>query len=245
MDTLPQQGFRLLVMLMMLASSGCQIIPLKLPPPPGMSPPQSLKNVPPLPVRTAGPLWLNGLMTVGPWKMQDVSVGHQNHRCSQHWLSVDSIDSRSYALTVPTKDRVLRAACEMKRGGRFYRMSDEPAPGSGYSQFECKIHGSDEGQLQLLTQSTGTKHGTVTFGAQQWDVHSVHLDDHDVVSTMPVGYEIWNGDTVIAAVETISDDGRIWIEPSLSEEDQHRVVVATGALLLYRAPAYDPLYTCQ
>src|SRR5690349_14288762 len=119
MDTLPQQGLRLLVMLTMLACSGCEILPLHMPPPARMPPPQSLKDVPPLPVRSAGPLWLNGLMTAGPWKMNNVSVSHQSHRCSQHWFSVDSSDSQSYALTVPAPNRVLRIACEMKRGGRF------------------------------------------------------------------------------------------------------------------------------
>lgn len=248
MDKLAKYLLRLSVVAIMHVCAGCQTNPQQMPPP------KSLESVPALKVQRAGPLWLSGIMTAGPWKMTNVSVGFGGHWCSHHLLSIDSIDKNSYSLTVTLQTRILRGACRMKRSGRFYRLSDEPEPGTESSTFDCNFSGSDAGALHLGTNSDGTKHGELTFDALKWDVHSVHIGTHPQVSFMPLGYEIWNGDVVIAAVELFRDDGdwmqpdsggRIWIDPSLSMEDQQRVVIAAGALLLYAPPDGAPLQNCQ
>jgi hypothetical protein len=248
MDKRSDYVFRLLLMMTMVTGAGCQTVVHK------MSPPESLKEVPPVTVQRAGPLWLSGIMTAGPWKMTNVSVGFGGHWCSHHLFSADSIDRNTYALTVNSQNRVLRAGCKMKRTGRFYFSSDEPSDGTESSTFDCNFSGFDTGNLHLITHSDGTKHGEVTYGALKWDVHSVHVDDTPDVSFMPLGYEVWDGDNVIAAVELFREGeelfqpptgGRIWIKPSLSDEDQQRVVVLAGGLLLYQPTDGQPLMNCD
>jgi hypothetical protein len=47
----------------------------------------------------------------------------------------------------------------------------------------------------------------------------------------PTGYEIAEGQPVIAAVETINQ-GRVWISPSLSRDEKDRAAVIAAALVL-------------
>jgi hypothetical protein len=213
----------------MLASGGCQFIPQRMPTPP------ALQGVAPLQVQRGGLMGLTGPMTVGPWKVTDISVGPWTHRCSHHLVSFDTIGGQTYAFTVTSQEKVLHALCEIKRSARFYRWNDEPEESGRYSYLECKFHGS-EGNLHLdETLPKGRKEGRVTFGTLAWKIRSAHGDGDWMDSINPRGYEIVRGYTVIAAVETVAGR-RIWIDPALSEEDQQHIIGIAGALLLYEPP---------
>jgi hypothetical protein len=182
-------------------------------------------------------------MKAGDWTIRDISVGPQTHRCSHHLFSVDSIDTQSYAFTVASQNNPLRGACEFKSGARFYRWNDEPEEPGYRPKLECKYHGISEGNL-LLESQDGTRNGSVAFGAPAWDIRAVYDDSGFLASSSLVGYEIWSGATAIAAVETVGD-GRIWIDPSLSKEDQQRVIGDAATLVLYDPPPRSPPDDCQ
>ena len=233
--------FRYLVLLPALASVGCQLNLQKMPTPP------SLQSVAALQVHRAGFLGLTGPMTAGPWKVTDISVGPSEHRCSGHLISFDSVSRQSYAFTVTPSKNPFHTACEIKTSARFDRFNDEPEEPRTYSQLECKFEGSSDSTLHLdetlpvgaaaHSVTTHSVTGSVTLGDRVWKIRSVHTNESLLVSTNPLGYEISSGASVIAAVETnLVSAHRIWIDPSLSEEDQQHVIGIAGALLLYEPP---------
>src|SRR5689334_7794922 len=107
---------RLLMILPLLASAGClfnrQTLPL---PPP-------LGSVAALEVHQAGPLWLNRLMTAGPWKIRDISRSWLSTVCRQPLLSfsADGIQSRSYSFRIDSQGKALYAACKAEINVHFY-----------------------------------------------------------------------------------------------------------------------------
>jgi hypothetical protein len=180
--------FRLLLILFIFGSSGCQLTLQRMPTPP------SLQGVAALPVQRFGLLRPNAPMTAGPWKLTDISVGPWTHSCSYHLLSFDTIGSQSYAFTVISQEKALNAACEIKRSARFYRWNNEPEDGMRHSGLECKFQGSSEGSLHLDDPvPKGTKSGSFTLGPLLWKIRSVHGEGL-MVSVNPLGYEMYQED---------------------------------------------------
>jgi len=230
--------FRFVFVLPLLVSVGCTVISTEYhynSTPTKMPTPLTLEGVTALRVKRSGFMGLSGPMTAGPWKVTDISEGSWKHECNYHLVTFDTIGSQSYAFTVRSQKDPLHAACEIKRSARFYRWNDEPEDSGKYSYLECKFHGSSDGTLHIDdTLPKGRMEGRITFGTVAWKVQSAH-GEGSAVSEYPLGYEIVRGYTVIAAIETISKH-RLWIDPTLSEEDQQRAVGIAGAMLLYDPP---------
>ena len=97
----------------------------------------------------------------------------------------------------------------------------------------CGFRGAGEGTLHLRTTATNAEEGEVAFGASTWHIRSVrHFEGSSVPSGDPLGYEITRHGRAIAAVETINR-GRVWIDPSLSEEEEAHLAAVITTLLLY------------
>jgi hypothetical protein len=71
------------------------------------------------------------------------------------------------------------------------------------------------------------------FSASRWAIRSVHkFAGSSLPSGEPIGYEISRDGRTIGMVETINR-GRVWLDPSLSEEEQGRLAAVATAVLLY------------
>ncbi|MET0533668.1 MAG: hypothetical protein ABW171_05530 [Steroidobacter sp.] len=137
----------------------------------------------------------------------------------------------------------------MKRRARYLRFNDEPE-GGHYSKLECTFHGSDGGKL-LIDEDlpVGKKTGKATVGTLQWDFNSVHSGENRYDTNPPLGYEIWNGVSAVAAIDLtrggLTNEGRVWMDPALRAEDQQYVMSIVGALLLFTPPAGYDWETCR
>jgi hypothetical protein len=212
--------------------SGCLHAPLR------MQVPASLLGAPPVGLKRGGLLLLDDFIKAGPWMVRDISVSGYSTRCSQHLVSVDVIGRQSYRFRVASQRHTLSSACEIKRDARYLRFNDEPEGGHS-SKLECKFHGFGEGSL-LIKEAlpAASKSGNATFGDVEWEIHSVHTAGGRIESKYPLGYEIWNGASPVAAIDTFDeDDARAWMDPALSDEDQQRVIGIASALLLFDPPA--------
>jgi hypothetical protein len=230
---------RLFFILSLIVSGGCENVSVEYDPgttPRNMPTPLALRDVVPLPIERSGK-GLSGAMAAGPWTVADVSKGKWKHTCSHQWLGFDTVGKQSYAFTLSPQQNPLRGACEIEKGAHFGRWSDEPNSLATYSHLDCTFHGASEGDLHLADiHSQGRREGRVTFGTVAWKLRSVHAEGSSASTHRPLGYEIVrDGYTVIAAVETIGKH-RLWMDPTLSEDDQQRAVAIAGALLLYDPP---------
>ncbi|MGH9458118.1 MAG: hypothetical protein ACRD2J_10835 [Thermoanaerobaculia bacterium] len=90
-----------------------------------------------------------------------------------------------------------------------------------------------DGTLRIRNKATMGAEGTLRFAGDEWTVRSVHrLEGSRIPAGDPVGWEIVDGDRVIAAVETINR-GRVWIDPSLVPATRDRLAAVAASLLLY------------
>ena len=105
----------------------------------------------------------------------------------------------------------------------------------GYPRLDCEFKGARVGTLTLRADFvTQRDSGDARFGADTWLVRSVnsHAKQRSNFPLARFGYEIVLGERVVAAVETYGD-GRVWMLPDLSREQQEQVSTVAAALLYY------------
>lgn len=213
--------------------SGCLLLPMR------MQVPAPLLGVTAVEMkRSPGLLLMGDTIKAGPWMVRDISISGYSTRCSQHLATIDVIGRQHYRYVVASEKHTSSSACEIKRDARYYRWNDEPEGGAS-SKVECSFHGFGEGTMLFEEALPGaTRSGNARFGDVEWEIHSVHSAGGRLESTYPLGYEIWNGASVVAALDTYDeDDAHAWIDPALSEEDQQRVIGIASAILLFDPPA--------
>jgi len=120
---------------------------------------------------------------------------------------------------------------------RFHERSEDETTITlpGFPRLDCDFAGTRAGTLALRADfATQIDHGEARFGSDQWIVRSVntHSKQRSNFPLARFGYEILQGDRVVAAVETYGA-GRVWLLPGLSRDQQEQVSTVAAALLYY------------
>jgi len=120
---------------------------------------------------------------------------------------------------------------------KFYARSEDETTITipGYPRLDCEFAGVRTGTLALHADfATQIDYGDATFGTSRWQVRSVntHAKQKSNFPLARFGYEIAQGERVVASVETYGA-GRVWVLPELSREQQEQVSTITAALLYY------------
>lgn len=218
------------ILMFCVAVAGCQVAQMKVSP--------ALADVAPFSVRGANPRVWNTDVAFGPWHTSQVREG-LTWSFGYRLLGIEArYAQQPYQLVVATGNARLQAEC-ITRALSLSRndLSVDPALGR-LPALSCGFTGADEGTLRLNTTAANAEQGEVVFGSDRWSVRSVDtFQGSPIRNTEPIGYELSDDGSVVAAVETINS-GRVWISPALSPQQQSRVAMLAAVLLLY-----DPAQT--
>jgi hypothetical protein len=208
-----------------LVLSSCQTAQIQIAP--------DLAAVTPLNVQGANPRRWNAPVSFGSWATSEVREGF-TWDFGYRLLGIDaSFAFQPYRLAIVSGDRTVQAEC-ITRAAVLSRedLSVDPSFGR-IPALACGFRNDGEGTLRLNTTALNREEGEIAFGPWTWKVNSVHkFAGSSLPSGDPIGYEISGNGRVIGMVETINR-GRVWLDPSLSAEEQGRLAAIATALLLY------------
>ncbi len=216
---------RFVVIALVLSAFACQTAQIQLAP--------DLAMVTPVPVQGANPRRWNAPVSFGAWATTEVREGF-TWDFGYRLLGIDvAFAFQPYRLVISSGNQAIQAEC-ITRAAALSRKDLSVDPSFGrIPALACGFRGEGEGTLHLNTTSMNREEGEAAFGRSVWQIRSVHkFAGSSVMSGDPLGYEISSDGRVIAAVETMNR-GRVWIDPTLSTEDQGRVAAVATAVLLY------------
>jgi hypothetical protein len=105
----------------------------------------------------------------------------------------------------------------------------------GFPRLDCEFSGSLTGVMTLKAEFPSMRdNGVAEFGARRWQVRSVN-NLQGQSGSFPLarfGYELLRETRVVAAVE-IQGNGRVWMTPGLSPDEQNELSTLMTALLYY------------
>jgi hypothetical protein len=192
-----------------------------------------LAAVTPLSVQGANPRRWNAPVSFGPWATSEVREG-LTWDFGYRLLGIDaSFAFQPYRLAIGSGNRTVQAECVTRAAVLSQKdLSVDPSFGK-IPALACGFRGDGEGTLRLNTTALNKEEGEVVFGASTWKINSVHkFAGSSLPSGDPIGHEISQDGRVIGMVETINR-GRVWMDPSLSAEEQGRLAAVATAVLLY------------
>jgi hypothetical protein len=105
----------------------------------------------------------------------------------------------------------------------------------GYPILDCRFTGPQLGRMGLHADFTTLRDsGTVRIPGADWDVRSINHGENEraYLALNRFGYELLQDGQVVAAVETFGD-GRVWMQPGLSPQEEDAQAVVMTALLYY------------
>lgn len=222
---------KLFLGLTLILATSCQTAQMQVAP--------SLASAPAMAVEGANPRRWNAPVRFGPWSTLEAREG-LTWQFGQRLLGIDAqLAFQPYQFALAAGDQPLQGECitralVLSRHG----LSVEPAR-EALPALACGFRAADEGTLRLRTTLKNTEQGEIAFAGTTWQVRSIHeLIGAKVRNGDPVGYEITDGDRIVAAVETINH-GRVWMSPALDEKERGKVALVATALLLYKPAAVD------
>lgn len=222
---------RLFVCLILVFAGGCQTAQMEIAP-------SLASTAAPMDVHGANPRRWNTPIHFGPWWTVEAREG-MTWQFGHRLLGLDAqFMAQPYRFVLAAEDQPLQGEC-VTRALALSRKGVSLDPSLGHlPPLACGFQGgAGEGTLRLRNTARNTEQGEVTFEGTTWEIRSVHeIVGGKLRNGYPVGYEIRDGDQILAAVETMNH-GRVWMAPPLNEEDQARIALVATALLMYEPPA--------
>jgi hypothetical protein len=219
------------LVLTLISTTACQTAQMQVAP--------SLASAPAMAVEGANPRRWNAPIRFGSWSTLEAREG----LTWQFGLGLLGIHTQfafqPYQFALAAGDQPLQGECITRALVlSSHGLAVEPAR-EALPALACGFRAEEEGTLRLRTTLRNTEQGEIAFAGTTWQVRSVHeLIGAKVRNGDPVGYEITDKDRIVAAVETINH-GRVWMSPTLDEEERGKVALVATALLLYKPAAID------
>ena len=102
----------------------------------------------------------------------------------------------------------------------------------GFPHFDCGFAGAEPGKLTLRPHYTQRDAGTFEFRGHAWRLRTVAALEQGIVPGARFGYEFLREGKIVGAVETFGD-GRVWMHPDLSPEEEDQLALVATALLYF------------
>lgn len=225
------RSHKLVLGLTLILATACQTAQMQVAP--------SLASAPVMAVEGANPRRWNAPIRFGPWTTLEAREG-LTWQFGQRLLGIDAqLAFQPYRFALAAGDQPLQGECitralVLSRRG----LAVEPAR-TALPALACGFRAEEEGTLRLHATLRNTEKGEIAFAGTTWEVRSVHdLVGAKIRNGDPVGYEITDGERTLAAVETINR-GRVWMSPTLDDEERGKLALAATALLLYEPAAIE------
>jgi hypothetical protein len=222
---------KLVLGIILILACACQTAQMQVAP--------SLASAPAMAVEGANPRRWNTPIRFGPWSTLEAREGLTWQFAHRLLASDAHFATQPYRFALTAGDQPLQGECITRAlllSSHGYAV--DPTLGQ-MPALACGFRATEEGTLRLRATSRNTEEGEVAFAGTTWEVRSVHrLAGSRVRTGDPMGYEVTDRERVLAAVETINH-GRVWISPTLEEEDRGKVALVATALLMYKPPTID------
>lgn len=216
---------RLIVLALMMLGAGCHTTRM------GMQLARSLDDADSMPIKRPKSNSFGGSLIVGPWVVRQLAWNADERTCSANGASMDTINVKPYSFAITAAEQMLNVECAAKAHMR--RTPDNSMVNmNNHPRLDCTFRDASGGTLHIESLQQGVYAGSAAFDSRSWAIRTVNTDTRGRTSVLgPLGYEVSDGTKVVAAMEVFKD-GRAWMHPTLSAQDELRMAGIFGALLL-------------
>jgi hypothetical protein len=206
--------------LLLLIATGCHLTPLEIPVA------SELATTTPLPVHQSGfPPW-SAPLSFGRWTTTDFYRNSDRVHCFG-FIAKQIADEERYHFSLSDAGEELHVECKSGSAtsgldlGRYQEASQE------YPRLQCAISGAATGMLSMQTPTPGV----VTLSGRELEIRTIDRDVRGIPGEHPLGYEILDHSTVVAAVKTVND--RSVRMTSVPADEAFELAAVAATLLLY------------